>query len=192
MCSNRRLVICTTLVTLVAVAAFAAKIKSNHDKSADFNSYRTFAWGLNVEPQRPAAAIFLRGAINHELGVRGLQQSEDIEKADLIVRYQAGGDKDISFAGTDPTYAAIGGIPWSGSSVWTAGFSVPSTGRFVRKGTLIIDVFDQRQHKLIWTSSATDTVHDSPKKAIEQVNKIIEKMFLEYPTKGVEGSGSAR
>ncbi len=188
MMNYRHLITCTILAALMLAPvmldpAFAAKIKSDYDKAADFSSYKTFAWGQNVEPQRPNAAIFLRGAINHELGVRGLEQSEEVEKADLIVRYQAGGDKDISFASTDPTYAAIGGIPWSGSSVWTAGFSVPQNGRYVRKGVLVIDIFDRRQHKLVWSSSATDTIHDSPKKAIEQVNKIIEKMFLQYPVK---------
>ncbi len=184
MSRNKRLVLSALLVLSIIGAAFAAKIKSNYDKSADFRSYKSFAWGQNMEPQRPAAALFVKGSIDQQLRARGLQEVADPALADLIVRYQAGGDKDISFAASDPTYAQIGGLPWPGSTVWTAGFSVPSSGRYLRKGTLIIDIFDQRQHKLIWTSSATDTIHDSPKKAIEQVNKIIEKMFLEYPVKG--------
>jgi hypothetical protein len=161
--------------------AFGAKIKTDTDKNADFASYKTYAWGKNLEPQRAGAKILLTGAIEDQLNEKGLQQ-QDVAQADLIVRYQAAGDTDMNFSATmDPTYAAVGGIPLPGTTVWTSGFNVSSNGRYIRKGTLVIDVFDRRQHKLIWSASAAQAIPNDPEKAINQVSKTIAEMLNKYP-----------
>ena len=173
---------CLTL--LMAVICLAAKIKSDVDKGADFGAYKTYAWGDNLEPARFGAKYVISGYIEQELEARGLEHTTDIQHADLIVRYQAAGDTDMNFSiATDPTYAAIGGIPVGGMTMWSSGFNLPSSGRFLRKGTLVIDIFDVKQHRLIWSASATDTIHNETKKAIKQIDQIVTSMFERYPVK---------
>ncbi len=184
MFKKHRLAFLFFVVCAMAGLAFAAKIKSDFDKNADFTSYKTYAWGKNLEPQRPHANIVLRGAVDYELQERGLQLVNSVEQADLVVRYQVAGDSDMNFGTTvDPTFAMVGGVPWPGATVWYPGFSMSSSGRYIRKGGMVIDIFDRPQKKLIWSASATGALDPSPKKAIEQVNTVVTKMFSSYPVK---------
>jgi hypothetical protein len=170
-------------ILLAAAFALAGKIEGDYDRSVDFSSYKTYAWGNNLEPQRIAAKLVITGAIEQELERRGLQQS-DVEHADIIIRYQAATDTDMNFNVTvDPTYAAVGGIPLNGATVWDPGFAVASSGRYLKKGTLIIDVFDVQHHKLVWSVTARDTINEHTDKAIKQVSKIVSAMFDRYPLK---------
>lgn len=165
--------------------AYAAKIKSDFDKSADFSSFKTYAWGLsNLAPTRQAAGTVIEGAINYNLQQKGLRQIQDVDQADLIVRYTAVGDRDMNFApADDPSFAAIGGQPLPTSTIFTPGFTVPTGGRYIRKGSLVIDVFDRQRRRLIWSVSASDTVSDQVQKAIQQINGIVADMFKQYPAK---------
>jgi len=183
MLRSRRALMCSMIVLCAAVLAFAAKIKADFDKTATFAGYKTYAWGKNLEPQRPGANIVLAGAVDYELQERGLRQ-QDIEHADLIVRYEVAGDTDMAFSmASDPTYAAIGGIPWAGATMWYPGFNMPSSGRYIRKGSVVIDIFDRQQRKLIWTAMAIGALDSRPSKAIDQINKTVEAMFAQYPVK---------
>lgn len=170
-------------VLLLAGFAFAAKIKADFDKTANFSDYKTYAWGNSVDPHRQGAKIFIVGAITEEMMARGLQQT-DVEHADIIIRYQAASDTDLNVgATTDPTYASIGGVPLDTASVWSTAFPGGSSGRYLRKGTLVIDIFDVHQRKLIWSVMATDTFKDKTEKAVKQLGNIISSMFEQYPVK---------
>ncbi len=185
--TNKRVSIVIVLAGLMTAAAFSAKIKSDYDKSIDFSSYRTYAWGKNTQPTRVAAGLFISAAINTALESRGLQQA-NIDEADIVVAYAAAGDQMMSFGVVDPSYAAIGGQPLPGSTVWTTGTNSPTGGSFVRKGSLVIDIYDRRQQKLIWTAVATDTIQDKPDKAINQINNMVAEMFSRYPVKSAKMS----
>jgi len=182
--TRKRAAIILFVVGVAVGIAFAAKIKSNYDKSANFASYKTFAWGQNnIEPTRQAAGIVIQGAITYNLQQKGLQQT-DLANADLIIRYSAVGDRDMNFApADDPTYAPSGGAPLPTATVWTPGFPVPTGGRYIAKGTLVIDVFDRQQHRLIWSVTASDTVSSQTEKAIQEINGIVADMFKQYPLK---------
>jgi isoaspartyl peptidase/L-asparaginase-like protein (Ntn-hydrolase superfamily) len=90
----------------------------------------------------------------------------------------------MNFGVADPTYAAVGGAPLPGAGVWTAGFNVSSGGRYIKQGTLVIDIFDKQQRKLIWSAIASDSIHEKTDKAIQQIGKIVTSMFSHYPVKG--------
>jgi len=181
---SRKFVFLTLGVCLLTEIAFAAKITSDYDKTADFSSYKTYAWGTNLEPTRGAvAAAFLVIMIDSEMRTRGMQTT-DVEHADLIIRYQAATDMDMNFSSNDPTYALVGGVPVPGTSFWSSGFSGASSGRYIQKGALVIDVFDRAQHRLIWSAKATDTMKQgSTAKLIDQVGRILQQMFQKYPGK---------
>ena len=179
-----RTCVCLAFVCCAVVLAMGAKIKSDLDKTANFASYRTFAWGKNVEPPRAGANFVISGAVEHELEARGLQPAADVRQADLIIRYEAAGDTDINLAGiTDPMYDWSGGVAPIGATPWSSGLSSGLVGRYIRKGTLVIDIFDAHQHKLIWSSSASGALAQSSDKAIKQLNGVIADMFARYPLK---------
>jgi Domain of unknown function (DUF4136) len=178
-----RLWACLAFLSLAITLGWAAKIKSDVDKSADFTAYKTFAWGHNLNPPQADAQIVLVGAVEEQLRARGLQPA-DKDHADLIVRYEAAGNTDMNIGGiTDPTYDTTGGVPPPTATPWTIGFDAPSNGRYIRKGTLVIDIFDAHQHKLIWSASAAGSIAQSNGKAVKEVNGIVASMFNRYPVK---------
>lgn len=179
-----RVSVCVAFVCCAVVFALAAKINSDVDKTVDFTRYKTFAWGKNLDPPRAGAKFYISAAVEHELEARGLQPAADVQKADLIIRYEAAGDTDINLAGiTDPMYDATGGVAPIGATPWSSGLSSGLVGRYVRKGTLVIDIFDAQQRKLIWRASATGAISDSTTKAAKQLNGIVADMFDCYPVK---------
>src|SRR4051812_14367092 len=179
-------VICAIcLLSLVA----HAKMKANYDKKASFAGYKTYAWVECVKLPRQAANIVIGNGIDYQLQARGLQKT-DVEHADLLVRFQAAADTDLNFArASDPLYSQFGGIPLPDSYVWGVGFNIPTSGRYVRQGNLVIDVFDKSKHMLIWTCLAEENIFSQTNKAIVQVDQIIGKMFQEYPVKPQSSGG---
>lgn len=171
------------VVVCVFLSTANAKIKANFDKTATFGGYKTYAWVECVKLPRQGANIVIGHAIDYQLQARGLQKT-DIEHADLLVRFQAAGETDINFArASDPLYSQFGGIPFPDSYVWGVGFNIPTSGRYVKQGNLVIDVFDKSKHLLIWTCLAQENIFSETNKAIVQVDGIINKMFQEYPVK---------
>jgi hypothetical protein len=168
---------------LMAISAPAAKIKADYDKHVDFNTYKTYAWGKVNPLPRAMANLVISSAIDAELVARGLKMT-DVDHADLIIRYQGSSDTDLNFArSSDPAYSQFGGIPLPDSSVWGVGFNIPTSGRYVKKGSLVVDIFDKQKHLLVWSGTVSDTLNHSPEKAIKTVNKDISDLFDRYPVK---------
>lgn len=159
------------------------KTQAQYSKQTDFSKFKTYAWMKHDAVARPALALEIMGAVDDELRKRGLKLVE--KDPDLLVTYYGGLDTDISIAGSDPSYASSGGVPAVGSTVWTAGAigGGPSSSVYVQKGTLIIDLLDAPAKKLAWRGIATGTLDTNPNKALQDIDRSVEKMFVEYPVK---------
>lgn len=168
-------------VTLAVVtAAVAQKIKSGYDKSADFSSFKTYAWmQQQPSPIQPLVATIIVADIDHELVARGLRKVE--KDPDVLVSYYAGGDAQSAFAQTDPGNLSTGGIPPPNATMWTG--SLPATALpQVVKGKLIIDLADARKQQLVWRASAeTKLDYEKRSKIYDTVNKVIPEMFKDFP-----------
>ncbi len=53
-------------------------------------------------------------------------------------------------------------------------------------GTLVIDVYDKEDEKLIWESIGTGTVNDNPQKRNKNRPKTIAQIMAQYPVKPIE------
>jgi uncharacterized protein DUF4136 len=158
------------------------KIQAQYSKETNFTKFKTYAWMKHDAVARPALALEIVGAVDDELSKRGLKLVTD--NPDLLVTYYGGLDTDTNIAGTDPSYSGSGGVPVVGSTVWTAGgISGPSSSVYVQKGTLIVDLLDSQAKKLAWRGIATGTLDTNATKALEDIDKSVEKMFAEYPVK---------
>jgi len=49
------------------------------------------------------------------------------------------------------------------------------------KGTLLIDVFDQRSKKLIWQGVGIGIVSDDQLQRQKNIPRVVEKIFWKYP-----------
>ena len=104
----------------------------------------------------------------------------------MLVTFYGGINTDTSVAVNDPTSAASGGVPPVDSSVWSSRMMSSYVGSaiYVQKGTLVVDIVDAGNKRLAWRGIAIGNLDTNPSKALEDVDKAVEKMFAKYPLKG--------
>ena len=160
--------------------AAAQKIKSGYDKSADFSSFKTYAWTQQQpSPIQPLVATVIVADIDHELTARGLRKVD--KDPDLLVAYYAGANAQSAFAPADPGHLSTGGIPPPNATMWTGSLPAMASPQVV-KGTLVIDLADARRRQLVWRATAEAKInYEKRSKIYDTVNKVIPKMFEKYP-----------
>ena len=108
----------------------------------------------------------------------------EAKEADLIVAYQWASDTDLNVSSfSDPTYAASGGVPMAGTTMWSSGSAAGSVGSYITKGTLAIEIYDRRQGKVVWEAAAKDTVKEKMGDRMKQLQKVLPKLLERYPPK---------
>jgi len=173
------------LTGLMAASAAAQEVHVDYDRSGRFSWYKTFAWApsedFSFEGTNDLMHSRIKNAIEHYLSQGRLR--EVTEDPDLYVTYHAGTVEEVrvdariygySFPGSwswDPYWFGPGG---TGTAVSTTNVSTYTAG------TLVIDIWDAREEKLVWRGTAIDVFSDDPKKADKKINKAIEKMIKKW------------
>jgi hypothetical protein len=164
-----RFLLSIAVLLVLTSVAFSREIKVDYDHHANFSQYKTYSWG-KVETQNPLWDDRIKEAVDRELAKKGWTEVD------------SGGDVTVMAIGTtrdQPTlqtfYDGFPGWRWGGfgeATTWVEHYEL---------GTLIIDMFDSRDKKLIWRGSASDTLPDKPEKAIKDLQKSVEKMLEHFP-----------
>lgn len=173
------LVFLLSLVHVFGLNAEAQKIKVEFDQTLDFKAFKTYAWAPIGAVSRPMLVAAIQGAVDEELGARGLKQVQN--NPDLWVEMYGSVDSDMAVSYSD-LYSGYGGIPPFDQNflIWGA---VPgsTTTVVVHKGQLVVDLINASQKKLAWRGVATEKLSDQKKKLVDQVNRAVEKLFQKYP-----------
>ncbi len=165
---------CALLAAGVA-ACTRAELQHEFDPGVDFSGYRTFAWitpreGAFTQARRPQVDSAIRGAVEEALMEKGFRKAEG-DEADLLVAYHAGLDRVMDTQNLNTYY----GDPWVIGTRW----SETSYVRQYQEGTLVIDISDRRESRLIWRGAAQarlrgdETVQEIEKKAREVARDIL-------------------
>jgi Domain of unknown function (DUF4136) len=154
-------------VLLLAIVAWADKIRTDYDHSVNFAKYKTFMWIHQGEIDQPFMRERIMNSVNAELTARGLRMVSD--GADLAVNANLATEQRHTWE----TYYTGGDWYWGG---WATTEMETYT-----VGTLTVDMFDAETHKLIWQGVGVDEVSDKPAKATKDYDKQIEKMFRKFP-----------
>jgi hypothetical protein len=162
-----------TAVLCTGVAAFAQEVRFDYDRSADFNSFRTYEW-VDYRPVHIGDQLMdrdIKSAVDEQLAGRGLRRVAT--GGDLYVGYQAS----VSY---EKEYDSLGwgGPPWFGN--WGNSRMTTST---IEIGTLAIGLFDPASKQLVWRGLATKTLDMSkdPDKNYHTLEKAMAKLFKNYP-----------
>ncbi len=160
---------------LLAVTVAVAKVTTDYEKGTDFSKYRTYAWaeGKGTPLKDPLMQGRLENAINAQLDAKGL--SKDESGPDLSVVIHASEEDQKEIVGTSFGYGG-----WRG---WGGGMgTTTATSYTIPYGTLVVDLVDTTDNKLVWRGKASDIVIPSkPEKATKKLNGAVEKMFKKYP-----------
>lgn len=175
------------LAVLVTAPASAAKPEIQWNEAYDFSTIKTFQWQDHAGESLKEADPFLHGhivnAIEFELSSNGL--TEVTENPDVYVNYTASARRDVRLESNDYGYA-FGGYGYSWGR-YGYGFGVPAgpVGPVstetrvveVKRGTLVVDIWDASSKELVWRGTAADiAVSDDPNKNRRNAEKTIEAM----------------
>ena len=177
---RRRLSLALLAFAVLPVAVEGQKIKVEFDKNLNFANFRTFAFAPPDAVSRPMLVANIAGAVEEELTARGLQK--DTVHPDLYIQMYGGTESDMAVTYSDLYSGYSGGIPPFDQSflIWGATPGVTTTA-IVHKGQLIIDLIDASVKKVAWRGIAKENLSENRRKAVDQVNTAVEKMFQKYP-----------
>ena len=169
------------ILTLIALPSAAQSVHVDYDRNADFDSYKTFAWGPTPETSIEGASPFMhsriKNAIEYYLAKGG--GVEDPTDPDLYVTYHVGTYEDVRFSTT--TYGYSYGPGWGWDPYWGGPMgNTVTTATTYERGTLVIDIWDAETNEIVWRGSASAVVPDDPQKADKLINKALKKMVKQF------------
>lgn len=169
---------------LFSVSSLAQQVKSDYDRSVNFNQYKTYSWG-NIHTENPLWVARIRNAVDSALASKGWTEVEfggsvSIMAMEITKTHRTLNTYYDNFGG--------GGWRWGGG----IGFGdATTTEDTYRVGTLVVDLFDTNSKTLIWRGSASDTLSNKSDKNIKNLNKSVEKLFSRFPPKSEQAASGS-
>jgi hypothetical protein len=164
-----RFIFLGVIALTMAVSALAADIRTDYDHHANFTKYKTYSWA-KVDTPDPLWNDRVKEAVDRALTAKGWSQ------------VPSGGDVSLVAAGTTrekPTlktfYDGFDGWLWGGfadATTYVEDYTV---------GTLVVDMFDTNNKRLLWRGSASDVLSGKPEKDEKKLEKAVSKMFEHFP-----------
>ena len=156
---------------LFATTSFAQHVKTDYDRTANFNEYKTYSWE-KVQTKDPLLVDRIKEAVNTTLAAKGLTPVESGGDVSVVAIEMTKNQQSLN-----TFYNGFGG-GWR----WGGGFgNTTTTVDNYKVGTLVVDLFDAKTKTLIWRGSASDTLSDKSDKNIKNLDKGVEKMFDHFP-----------
>lgn len=171
------------VMTLVSSACATFDVTTDHDPTADFGRFKTFAFaGLVAAEQGGLYDNSLmhkrvETAVVRELTGKGLQHVEADQRPDLSVYYWIGVKETQRITGGGPVAGVHG---WRGYG-WGAGYGGGITTYEYQKGTLILDLVEPAKKELVWRATIVGVLEDTVGKNIDLGNRAITRAFQDYP-----------
>jgi hypothetical protein len=158
---------------------FSQKVTAEYDKTTDFSKLRTYGWVSGLGVAQPAMNAYIISAVDHDLQAKGLTRVEPAN-ADLLVTYHAASTTDMSIGGMyiPGTYT---GIPVPGYPMWYVPAQLSTSVRYVKKGSLVVEIADRKKQQVVFVAVAKGTVEQKKTDKLDQLDKAVGKMFEKYP-----------
>lgn len=185
------------LVAVVFSACSSLKISTDMDKSADFAAHKTYeyyGWADNSDQiLNQLDKERIEKAFGVELSQRGMTYVES--GGDLIITlYIVTQQKQQTTATTTGMGTGYGGYGGYGGYYgygpgygWGGGMATTTYNTYdYTVGTLVIDIYDAAEKKLIFESSASGEINDKTKGRDDRIAKTASKMMYEYPVKKIQ------
>jgi hypothetical protein len=174
--------------------------QSEATKGVDFKNYKTFAWLASKDTSytklanKQAVEKFLAAAVYQQLIQRGM--TFDSLNPDCLFTYTLVLNKTYQVGNEPPPVYAPQSNPGALPGQYNMYYYVPSydynyqPGLYggglqvttFRDGSLVIDMIDRKENKIIWRSSAQGKVEEKDRKGIKPtINQIIPPMFKKFP-----------
>ncbi len=154
----------------LTAAVFAQQVKTDYDRSANFDQYKTYSW-QKVETKDPLWVDRIKSAVDAALTAKGWTQATSDGNVSLVAIEATKNQQTLN-----TFYDGFGG-GWR----WGGFGNATTTVDNYKVGTLVLDMFDTQTKKLIWRGSSSDTLSDKTDKNIKNLDKGVQKMLKDFP-----------
>ena len=163
-----RLKLCAMTTAALAFAfagvCFAEQVKSDWDRSANFGQFRTYSWE-RVSTRDPLMVDRIKSAVNAVLASKGWTEVPSGPDAAVVAIETMHNQQTL-----DTFYDGFG--------------DATTTSETYKIGSLVVDIFDANNKKLLWRGSASDTLSNNSGTNIQNIGKSVNKMFGHFPPSG--------
>jgi hypothetical protein len=168
----------TLLIAAAVTPVRAQKVKVEFDKSVDFSRFKTYRWVDGMAVSNPTMNLYIIAAVDHDIQAKGMKQAEG-DKADLWVTYNAASHDDVNVGMIySPGYVSQSVYH---PVVWYVPPTFGSSARYIRKGSFAVELIDPSTKQLVWSGVAEGTVKEQKSKKLDQLDKVVGKMFDQFP-----------
>jgi hypothetical protein len=167
---------------MIPALAFAQKTSYDYDKTATFETYKTYALKDGTKVGQELIDNRIVSAIETELAAKGLTKSEN---PDVFVVYHVAFDKEKDISTFSSGYGGgYGPYGWGWGGGW-AGGTTSTQVRDILIGTLVIDIADAKKGQIAWRGMGVKEVNTQakPEKRDKSINNAVKKIFKNYPPK---------
>lgn len=183
------------LLSIIFLGACSSlTVKSDYDKEVDFSKYKTFEYYGWAEESDKILNRFdkerIEKAFGNEFRKRGLKFVED--GGDMVVSLFIVVDQKTTTTAHTNHYN-MGGYGYGGRG-WYGGYGGMGMGTSTTTysendylvGTLVVDVFDKADKKMIWQSIGQKTVDDNPNTREKNSAKVAAAIMKPFPIKPIK------
>lgn len=169
----RSLIIAASMA-MVATTLLAQNVTYDYDKTADFKSFKTYAWVKGTVLTDPINHNRVVGAVNTQLVSRGLRELAPLANPDVLVAYHASFDRDLQVTGFSSGW---------GPYRFGAGATGVARTEQILVGTLAVDIVDARTRTIVWRGVAVKdvNVNAKPEEREKNIARATAKLFKNYP-----------
>jgi hypothetical protein len=172
-----RLMTCAVFV-LAASTAFAQDVKTDFDKGADFSKVKTFDVKIGTSWNNTISEDRIRTAVEKAIAAKGWTKVSASADAMVVLHGATDVKKELNTFYSD--MGGYGGYGWHGWGGMGMGSSTTTVNEFT-VGTLVVDIFDEHNKKLLFRGTASDEISTKPDKNIKKIDKATKKMFKNFP-----------
>ena len=173
----------------VLMACSESPTTSNVDATADFNSYKTYAFLADLaEDQKSYQSLqttYLKNAVGREMKRRGF--SKDNQEPQLVIAFAVETQDKVRTRQVPSTSYGIGYDPYY--DTYYDGWGTTHTTRIDQytEGKLNIDAIEVSSRRLVWQGSTKGRITTKDEKRWEQtLTEAVHEIFTGFPIPGPE------
>jgi len=183
MITNRFHLAAAALV-LMATSCTTLQVATDFNPEFDFGSLKSYAWlphesppGSDVRINNALVNDRVVAAVDAQLAEKGYHIADSMP--DFYVTWLGAIDRKMRIDTINDFY----GPYWHGSYGCCLPYSVRTYISEYDEGTLIIDVLNAADHKLVWRGSGKDYISESssPEETIRKTNEVVSVILSEFP-----------
>jgi hypothetical protein len=175
------------MALLLQGCATGAHVRVDYDQKANFSALRSYAWApMTIEERQEKSRNSLtheriRSAVDSYLAAHGYAKVDEAQ-ADFLVAHSVTVEQRTQVQSTQMSvgygrYGARGGIGVA------YGIPIESTVYQYKVGTLIIDIIDTRQKRLVWRASGERTLGEdlTPEERTKIIDTTVGEILGRFP-----------